>query len=155
MTATSNITFGFGPVELSAAPIRPEWILEGAPVARNKLLSRSADGGACTLIWDCTAGLFNWVYDIDETVYVLEGGVLVRDEAGNERRLGPGDTAFFPAGSRATWRVDSYIRKVAFCRNPVPAPLMFAARVVRKLSRMAGRGAAKSDGAPAMFSAAN
>jgi uncharacterized cupin superfamily protein len=145
-----KIEFATSDVALSSCPIRPEWIVEGAPIARNAVLSRSADGGACTLIWDCTAGLFNWRYDIDETVYVIEGGVVVRDDAGIERRLGPGDTAFFPAGSHAVWRVESYVRKVAFCRNPVPAPVMLAMRVVRKLARMAGLGA-KSQGAPAMF----
>lgn len=153
MSVTSTIEFRTGNVSLNACPIRAEWILEGAPVARNAILSRSADGGACTLIWDCTAGLFNWVYDIDETVYVLEGSVVVRDETGVTRRLGVGDTAFFPAGSKAVWHVESYVRKVAFCRNPVPAPVMFAMRAVRKLARMVGFGR-KSAGGPAMFGAA-
>jgi uncharacterized protein len=31
-----------------------------------------------------------------------------------------GDSVFFPAGTRATWTIDSYIRKVAFCRKPLP-----------------------------------
>ena len=153
MNAASKIEFGVGAVALQPSPIRPEWILEGAPVARNAVLSRSADGGACTLIWDCTAGLFNWFYEIDETVYVLEGAVVVRDETGAEHRLGTGDTAFFPAGSRAVWRVDSYVRKVAFCRNPIPLPIMFAARVVRKLARLSGFGG-KSSEAPEMFGGA-
>lgn len=151
MGATSKIVFGDGgEVSLDACPINPAWVIEGAPMARNAILSRSADGGACTLIWDCTAGLFNWRYDIDETVYVLEGEVVVRDESGAEHRLGPGDSAFFPAGSSAVWRVEKYVRKVAFCRNPVPQPIMFAARVVKKLARMAGLGSRASD-TPAMF----
>lgn len=146
------IEFGTGNVELGACPIHPDWIIEGAPAARNFVLSRSADGGASTLIWDCTAGRFNWYYDIDETVYVLEGGVTVTDDSGAAHRLGPGDTAFFPAGSHAVWHVDSYIRKVAFCRNTIPAPLMFATRVLRKLARLSGLGAKP---APAMFGAAS
>jgi len=153
MSVDAAIEFIAADVELRACPIRPEWIVEGAPVARNAILSRSADGGACTLIWDCTAGRFNWHYDIDETVYVLEGCVLVLDDAGVTHRLGPGDSALFPAGSHAVWHVESYVRKVAFCRNPVPLPVMFVMRVVRKLARLAGFGG-KSGGAPAMFGAA-
>lgn len=153
MSMASTIEFGTGNTPLNACPIRAEWILEGAPVARNAVLSRSADGGACTLIWDCTAGLFNWVYDIDETVYVLEGSVVVRNEAGVKRRLGVGDTAFFPSGSKAVWHVESYVRKVAFCRNPVPAPVMFATRVAKKLARIAGFGQ-KSASGPPMFGTA-
>jgi len=149
---STTIEFGTGNVELSPCPIHPDWVIEGAPIARNFVLSRSADAAASTLIWDCTAGRFNWYYDIDETVYVLEGGVTVTDDAGVVHRLDPGDTAFFPAGSHAVWHVESYIRKVAFCRNPVPAPLMFAARVFRKLARMSGLSRPASG--PAMFGAA-
>lgn len=152
MDEKTAIQFGTGDVPLQPCPINPEWIIEGAPLARNAMLSRSADGGACTLIWDCTAGLFNWRYDIDETVYVLEGSVVVRDDRGVEHRLEPGSTAFFPAGSHAVWRVDSYVRKVAFCRNPVPAPVMFAMRAARALARRMGLGE-KSGDAPAMFGA--
>lgn len=113
------IKFGTGKVNLSPAPIRAEWILEGTPVASNKLLSSSADGKASTFIWACTAGRFNWHYDSDETVYVLEGSVIIKDPAGTRRRLVAGDTVYFPAGSRAEWTIESHLRKVAFCRAPV------------------------------------
>ncbi len=136
-------------VEMQPCPVNSAWVIEGAPVARNFVLSRSTDGSATTLLWDCTTGVFNWRYDIDETVYVLEGSVVVRDDSGVEHHLGPGDHALFRAGSHAVWRVESYVRKVAFCRSPVPQPIMFAARVVRKLTRMMGMGSAS--GAPAMF----
>ncbi|MGJ0508567.1 MAG: cupin domain-containing protein [Methylocystis sp.] len=135
----SDIAFYYGKdVEMLACPINPAWVIEGAPVARNCILSRSRDGGATTLLWDCTRGVFNWHYNIDETVFVLEGGVIVRDNAGVERFLGPGDHALFRAGSHAVWRVDDYVRKVAFCRTPVPAPILFATRILRKLSTLAG-----------------
>lgn len=154
MNADSKINFGAGSdVTMRPCPINPAWVLEGAPTARNFVLSRSADGGACTLLWDCTSGVFNWHYDIDETVYVLEGSVLVRDETGAEHRLGPGDSALFMAGSHALWRVDSYVRKVAFCRSPVPQPIMLASRIVKKLMKITGVGARTSD-APAMFDGA-
>ena len=137
-------------VSLDPSPIFPDWILEGNPVARNKVLSQSADGTATTLVWDCTAGRFNWFYSIDETVYVIEGGVVVKDTSGTVRRLSAGDTIFFPAGSRAEWTVEKYIRKIAFCRKPLPRLLMVAKRVYRALKRLAGKGGS-AQGAPAMF----
>ena len=65
---------------LKSSPINPAWILEGRPVARNVVLSTSDDTTACTILWDCTAGKFNWHYDFDETVHIVEGSVVVRSE---------------------------------------------------------------------------
>ena len=87
MTVESSIKYGIGEVTLGSAGINPNWILEGNPIARNKLLSQSADGSASSYMWDCTAGRFNWFYDVDETVYVIEGGVVVKEAAGVARRL--------------------------------------------------------------------
>jgi uncharacterized cupin superfamily protein len=140
-------------VDMAPCPVNPAWVIEGAPVARNFVLSRSTDGSACTLLWDCTKGVFNWHYDIDETVYVLEGSVEVRDDNGIVHRLGPGDHALFRAGSHAVWTVDNYVRKVAFCRSPVPAPLMFAARILRKFGKLTGVGGRPAT-ATAMFGGA-
>jgi len=137
-------------IQFAPSPINPAWILEGTPVARNVLLSYSPDGTASTLFWDCTAGRFNWFYAEDETVCVLEGGVTIKEPSGAIHRLGAGDTIYFPAGTSAEWTVDHYIRKVAFCRTPLPAPLRFGYRVIRKLKRMAGLGKAEGS-APAMF----
>jgi uncharacterized cupin superfamily protein len=141
-----RITFGAGTVQLNLAAINPNWVLEGHPVSHNKLLSTSADGSASTLFWDCTAGRFNWFYDVDETVYLLEGSVTIKDQEGSVRRVGAGDWIFFPKGSHAEWTVHDYVRKVAFCRSPMPKPVEFARRVFRVLKKMTGRG---SDGAQA------
>ncbi len=123
-------------VSLRPAPINPDWILEGKPVARNALLSRSHDGTASTFIWDCTAGTFDWHYDIDETVHVLEGSVVVSENNAPERRLGPGDVAFFPAGSHARWHVETYVRKIAFCRRTLPKPIELLVRTARRVRAM-------------------
>jgi uncharacterized cupin superfamily protein len=131
---------------LKPAPINADWIIEGAPIARNALLSRSEDGSAFTLIWDCTAGLFEWRYSIDETVYILEGSVIVEDASGGTRRLEAGATAFFPAGSRAVWRVESYVRKVAFCREPMPRGYLFAKKVAKAALQKVGLRKSGGDG---------
>jgi uncharacterized cupin superfamily protein len=150
MTVESTIKYGIGQVTLGPAGINPNWILEGNPIARNKLLSQSADGSASSYIWDCTAGRFNWFYDVDETIYVIEGGVVVKEAAGVARRLSAGDTIFFPAGTRAEWHVENYIRKVAFLRAPLPRPLVIAKRYYRFLKRMIGSGGSANP-VPAMF----
>jgi uncharacterized protein len=109
-------------VELQPAPISPDWIIEGSPQARAKLLAASADGSSWIVAWSCTAGRFNWNYTIDETVHIISGEVLITDEKGEVRRLGPGDMAFFPAGCRSTWYVPKEVRKLAVCRHNVPRP---------------------------------
>ena len=43
----------------------------------------------------------------------------------------------FP-GTRAEWTVATYVRKVAFCRNPLPPPIHFANRVYGRLRRTFG-----------------
>jgi uncharacterized cupin superfamily protein len=124
-------------VDLHPDPIRPEWILEGSPQARSKLLARSKDGGSTIVAWSCTAGRFNWHYTIDETVHIISGEVFITNEKNEVCRLGPGDMAFFPAGSRSTWRVPHEVRKLAFCRNSLPLPVSFAVRAWNRVKRFA------------------
>ena len=110
--------------DLEPSPIEPNWILAGSPQARIKKLATSADALANVVVWDCTPGRFDWHYSQDETVVVISGEVFITSEDHKqERRLGPGDMAFFPAGSSATWRVTEHIRKVAVLRRTLPFPL--------------------------------
>ncbi|MGH8302726.1 MAG: cupin domain-containing protein, partial [Steroidobacteraceae bacterium] len=104
---------------LGPAPIPRAWIREGNPVARKKRLAGSSDHLASTYMWDCTAGRFDWFYDTDEVIHVLEGSVNIEDAAGARKRLQAGDTFLFPAGSRYRWTVPDYIRKVAFLHSPL------------------------------------
>jgi uncharacterized protein len=120
-------------VALDPAPIKPGWIVEGAPQARARELARSADGTAVVVAWSCTAGRFHWHYGVDETLHVISGEVFITNPDGVERRLGPGDMAFFPAGSSSLWRVPCAVRKLAVCRHAMPRPLGFALRAWKKL----------------------
>jgi uncharacterized cupin superfamily protein len=119
--------------QLKTSPINPAWILEGRPVARNALLSTSEDTTACTILWDCTAGKFNWHYDFDETVHIVDGSVIVSSENTPPKRLVAGDVAFFPVGTKAHWHVETYVRKVAFCRRVLPRQAVPFIRVLRRL----------------------
>jgi len=124
------------PYALDPAPIPEAWILEGRPEARGKILSCSSDEMAFTVMWDCTAGRFNWVYDIDETVCIMEGGVTVRDAAGHSTTLKPGDTFFFPAGTQFHWTVTRSVRKVAFIHIPMSRKMRLARRVYHSLKAL-------------------
>jgi uncharacterized cupin superfamily protein len=136
MGSRNLLEFGIASVALSPLPIRPQWILDGTPLAQYKILSTSADGTAKTIVWDCTAGRFNWYYDMDETVYVLEGSVVIKDETGVARRVVSGETIVFHAGARVEWTVERYIRKIAFLRTPVPKYALLAIRAVRIVRRL-------------------
>src|ERR1700761_2434252 len=104
-------------MDLQSPPINPAWILERTPTARNRIVAPSTDRFGWTMLWDCTAGKFNWHYSIDETVHIIDGSVIVTDSDGETMTLRPGDIAFFPAGSTAHWHVESYVRKVAHCQK--------------------------------------
>ncbi|QCI67269.1 cupin domain-containing protein [Phreatobacter stygius] len=123
-------------VVLQPAPITPAWIVAGAPVARATELSRSTDGTAVSLVWDCTAGTFNWHFGVDETVHILEGEVEVSTEGLAPRMLKAGDVALFRSGTTARWHVPRYVRKLAFCRHALPQPLGFALRGFNKLKSL-------------------
>jgi uncharacterized cupin superfamily protein len=91
--------------DLEPATISSDWILAGTPEARSKMLVKSRDRTSSITVWECTADRFNWHYSEDETVVVISGEVFITAEQGEERRLGQGDVAFFPAGSSCTWRI--------------------------------------------------
>lgn len=146
MASDCSIRFGTSTANFVANPINTAWILEGQPQARLEFLSSSADGTASTYFWDCTAGRFNWFYSFDETFHILEGEVTLKDPAGNSRRVATGDTVFFPAGSSAEWTVDKYVRKLAFCRTPVPAYVTFTRGIVRRVKRAVRGGSGKETG---------
>ncbi|WSH65388.1 cupin domain-containing protein [Rhizobium ruizarguesonis] len=127
---------------LKPTPINPDWIVSGNPQARTAEHSRGHDEASLTAIWDCTAGEFRWRFGWDETVMILEGEVHITAEDGTERTLRAGDVAFFAGGTWASWRVDNYVRKVAFLRKPFPKPLAIAYRLRNMLRNNGSQGIA-------------
>jgi uncharacterized cupin superfamily protein len=117
-------------VQLQPSPIQPTWIIEGRPSASSAELSASEDGRATTVIWECTAGRFNWVYDYDETAHILAGSAVVHNETMKPTRLGPGDVVLFRRGARATWHVADSVRKLAFIRSPDDS---VSSKIIRRL----------------------
>jgi uncharacterized cupin superfamily protein len=122
-------------VKLAPRPIEPSWIIEGNPVAQCSVLSKSADGLASTMVWQCSEGKFNWYYDFDETILILEGAIVLENDAMKPTRYVPGDVIFFKDGAQARWHVEGHVRKLAFCRKTQPALLGFALRAVSRIKR--------------------
>jgi uncharacterized cupin superfamily protein len=123
-------------VALSPRPIEPSWITEGNPVAQWHVLSRSADGLATTMVWECSEGRFNWYYDFDETVLILEGSIVLESDGMPPTRYTKGDVIFFKDGAHAKWHVEGRVRKLAFCRKTSPVWFGFALRVFLKLKKI-------------------
>ena len=130
------IVYGSISVDLASSPIHPDWIVDGQPVARNAQLAQSRDRRSTTLIWDCTPGQFVWHYDIDETIHILEGSVVLDDGVAPPRRLGPGDVVFFPAGAVVHWTVETHVRKLAFFRRHMPTWVVVMKRIRRRATTM-------------------
>jgi uncharacterized cupin superfamily protein len=116
------------PEDLEPAPIRPEWVIAGQPLARAAELAASPDGTCTTAHWDCTAGTFHWFFWVEETIHILEGEVTVRDAEGQASVLRAGDVAVMPANAWMVWQVERYVRKLAVCRYPASRNL---ARMMR------------------------
>jgi uncharacterized cupin superfamily protein len=123
-------------VNLTPRPIEPSWIIEGKPDARWCVLSQSADGLASTMVWECSAGKFNWYYDFDETVLILEGSIVLESDTMPSKRYAAGDVIFFKDGAHARWHIEDRVRKLAFCRKTSPVWLGFALRVFLKLRKI-------------------
>ncbi len=120
-------------VELKQSPITSGWILADEPKASSQLLSQSRNGNTYTMVWECTAGRFNWHYNEDEIVIILSGEVFITVDNGQERRLGPGDTGYFPAGCSCMWRIPDRVRKVAVLQKPIPYPVQIGLKIWNKL----------------------
>jgi len=125
---------------LEFAPFKPiANVISGRPTARYKQLAKASDRESWTGVWECTSGTFKWYYDYDETLVLIAGEAFITIQSGEERRLSPGDMAYFPAGSCCTWRVESHAKKIATLRKRLPVLLALGARVCRVLRRIFGR----------------
>lgn len=138
-TAVDPTIHDLAMVELEDSPIAADWILRGTPVSRSKTFARSKDWASQVLIWDCTEGDFHWHYSTDEFIIVLSGvAYMTSEKGGAERRYGPGDVGFFPAGTSCTWRVTEPIRKIAVLRETMWTPLGIGMKVWNKFLRTFG-----------------
>lgn len=125
-------------VELEPSQIPQEWILSGTPQTRSKMLVRTNDWLENIVVWECTPGSYRWTYNQDEAVFVLAGEGIMTNEKGEERRFGPGDMGFFPAGTTCTWHHPVHFKKVAVLKESMWRPLGLAYKVWSKMLRVVG-----------------
>jgi hypothetical protein len=62
-------------------------------------------------IWSKEVSEFPWVYDTEETCYLLTGEVTVTPNGGSPVSFGRGDLVTFPAGLACTWKITEAVRK--------------------------------------------
>jgi len=125
-------------VDLEPEPFPPGWAVGGSPQARCKKVVRSHDRTSHVVVWDCTPGSFKWHYGMDETIVVISGEGFMINDKGEERRFGPGDMGFFPAGSSCTWRITQHLRKVGVLKENVGRPIGLAVKAWHKVLRILG-----------------
>ncbi|PYT92560.1 MAG: hypothetical protein DMG36_14350 [Acidobacteria bacterium] len=134
----SIVSIALANIELEPGSIPQEWVLSGNPETRSKVLVRSHDWIANLVVWECGAVSYKWHYNQDEAYLVLSGEGFVTDDKGVERRFGPGDVAYFPAGTNTTWRHPDHFKKIAFLKETVFRPVGLGLKVWNKLLRMVG-----------------
>jgi uncharacterized protein len=124
-------------VELAPGSIPHEWLLSGDSRTRSKLLGKTPDSLAYSMLWECGAVSYKWNYSRDEGYIVLSGEGFMTDEKGVEHRYGPGDVAFFPAGTKSVWRHPDHFRKIAVLKDPAPSLLVFLLKLWNKVAALA------------------
>ena len=115
--------------------IPTDWVIGDKVETRSKMLSRTRDWTANVVVWECGAGSYRWHYNQDEFIIVISGGGFMTNDKGEERWFGPGDVAFFPAGSNANWRHPDHFRKVAVLKESLWRPLGMGLKVWKKALR--------------------
>ena len=122
-------------LDLTPSLIESSSIIEGNPIAQASVLSKSRDGQAWTVVWQCSEGKFNWNYNVDETFLILDGSIILENATMPPTRYGPGDVIYFKKGAQAKWHVERNVRKLAFCRKTQPLLLGYALRAFSKIKR--------------------
>jgi uncharacterized cupin superfamily protein len=103
--------------DLAPDPMDPSWIIEGNPQARSRRLFLDPDRSISAILWDCTAGRFDWHYGGDEIIQIVDGEAELTFPSGTVTTVKPGDVVYFPSdrpqGPRQTLDVHRLIRVIA------------------------------------------
>lgn len=118
---TLHVTFAPRPDHMPEMPMPEPEILEGRPDCRCVFTAQSADYGATAGFWSCDVGRYEFYFDYDEFVYLVEGELTVtecQEEDGRVYQLKAGDTAHFPQGITTIWHVTKKMTKYFVARAP-------------------------------------
>jgi uncharacterized cupin superfamily protein len=106
------------PQPLPSISLPQHEILEGTPDARAVFTAHSADQGASAGFWSCDVGRYEFLFDYDEFIYLIEGEVVVEQTIPTKATfvLQAGDTAHFPQGVTTIWEVKRRMTKYFVAR---------------------------------------
>ena len=100
--------------------VDPSWIKSGSPkfMVAESVVINPPIGSLTAGLWSCDGpATFDWNYGVDETVHILEGMAQI-EYLGETLILKAGDTAFFQAGTTATWIVPLRVSKSFVLHDP-------------------------------------
>lgn len=117
---TLSVSVAQRPGNLPEMPMPAHEILEGVPDTRCLFTAQSADYGATAGFWSCDVGRYEFYFDYDEFVYLIEGELTVTEcePPHCSYSLRPGDTAHFPQGITTVWQVTKRMTKYFVARAP-------------------------------------
>jgi uncharacterized cupin superfamily protein len=95
-----------------------EKCVRGQPLQRSWHQFTSADEKFFSGIWEAEPGCWSINYTENEYCHILAGKSILRDAAGNERDLNPGDQFLIPAGFAGQWEVLETTRKIYVIYQP-------------------------------------
>ncbi|QFU01819.1 Cupin domain protein [Halomonas sp. THAF5a] len=112
MTNASIVTLGTSePTSRKSAPKQnPK---SGEPFAKNVTYFEHDSGNFNSGTWECTAGSWEHNHPKLEFCYITEGSVkIIEEESGVTHEYAKGDAFIVPKGTRVTWVVDEYAKKI-------------------------------------------
>lgn len=89
-----------------------ERIVAGDPVQTAAIAFTSADGRFSAGSWTAERGTWRVVFTESEFCHLLEGVIVVTDEAGGRTTFRAGDAFVSPAGFTGTWEIVEPARKL-------------------------------------------
>ncbi len=95
-----------------------EKCIHGQPLQRSWHQFTSTDEKFLSGIWEAEPGCWNINYTENEYCHILAGKSVLRDAAGNEHTLHPGDQFLIPAGFAGQWEVLETTRKIYVIYQP-------------------------------------
>ena len=90
----------------------PERIVDGDPVQTATLVFTSSDGRFSAGTWAAERGTWRVVFTEREFCHLLEGVIVVTDEAGERTTFRAGDAFVSPAGFTGTWEIVEPAKKL-------------------------------------------
>ena len=126
MTKASVIRLKSGGPEGVGLPfwghLENENVIEGDPTETGHNYFTDGTGQLTAGVWECTPCTSQFdSYPVDEFCFILNGTVVVTDDAGHSETFKPGDSFVMPKGLKCTWQMPETTRKYYVIFEAKPA----------------------------------